>query len=158
MSEDMNENEELRDFIQDAVTAAVEVAVEVAVEDAVEDAVDDLTCSIEDAVEAAVQNAFQNMLSELELVLPDGTRMVPRKKLRLTAPDKTKVLLCFGGLRVEDTSRFTGSAIPAGWGLAVQTRVDSWETIHVYGSKEEAVAALEKVNKAMIDGSDSFEL
>ena len=40
----------------------------------------------------------------------------------------------------------------------IQTRVDSWELIHIYDSKEKAVSALEKVNKAMNDGLDSFDL
>ena len=78
--------------------------------------------------------------------------------MRLTSPDKTKVLLCYGGLRVEDTSKFSGTHYPAGWGLAIQTRVDSWEPIFIYDSKEKAVSALEKVNKAMNDGLDSFDL
>ena len=128
------------------------------IQNAVEDAFGDLEATIEDSVEAAVQNAFQNMLSELELVTPDGTHIIPRKKMRLTSPDKTKVLLCYGGLRVEDTSKFSGTHYPAGWGLAIQTRVDSWEPIFIYDSKEKAVSALEKVNKAMNDGLDSFDL
>ena len=128
------------------------------IQNAVEDAFDDLEATIEDSVEAAVQNAFQNMLSELELVTPDGTHIIPRKKMHLTSPDKTKVLLCYGGLRVEDTSKFSGTHYPAGWGLAIQTRVDSWELIFIYDSKEKAVSALEKVNKAMNDGLDSFDL
>ncbi len=128
------------------------------IQNAVEDALDDLESTIEDSVEAAVQNAFQNMLSELEFVTPDGTHIVPRRKMRLTGPDKTKVLICYGGLRVEDTSKFSGNHYSAGWGLAIQTRVDSWELIFIYDSKEKAVSALEKVNKAMSDGLDSFDL
>ncbi|MBQ0125099.1 MAG: hypothetical protein KBS59_02095 [Clostridiales bacterium] len=128
------------------------------IQNAIEDAFDDLEATIENSVEAAVQNAFQNMLSNLELVLPDGTHIVPRKKMRLTGPDKMKVLICYGGLSVEDTSKYSGSHYPAGWGLAIQTRVDSWELIYIYDSKEKAVSALEKVNKAINDGLDSFEL
>ena len=65
--------------------------------------------------------------------------------MKLFSPDKTKLLLCYEGLRVE------------GCTLTVQTRISSWETIAVYQSKEDAVAALLK-EKSMDAGAASFEL
>ena len=66
--------------------------------------------------------------------------------MKLLSPDKTKLLLCYGGLRVDGRS------------LIVQTRISCWETIAVYQSKEDAVEALLKVKKAMDAGAVSFEL
>lgn len=128
------------------------------IQNILEDQFEDFTASLEDSVESSVEKAIQNLLSRLEFVLPDGTHVIPRKQLSLTSPDQTKVLLCYGGLRVDDTNRFSGNLYPAGWGLTVQTRIDSWEIIHVYEKKDDAVAALEKVKKAIRDGLDSLDL
>ena len=72
----------------------------------------ELETSIIGLLEPAVENAIRNAFSEFEFILPDGTRVIPKKKMRLTSPDKTKVLVCYGGLRVEDTGKFCGRYFP----------------------------------------------
>ena len=128
------------------------------IQEALDKQFEELTGSLESAVEASVEKAVRNLFSEFELVLPDGTRVIPKKQLSLTSPDKTKVLLCYGGLRVDDTGLFSGDFYPAGWGLTVQTRIDSWEILYVYQTKEEATAALEKVSMAIRDGLEFLDL
>lgn len=64
----------------------------------------------------------------------------------MLSPDKTKLLLCHGGLRVENTD------------LMVQTGISSWENIAAYQSREEAVEALVRVKDAMENGLSIFEL
>ena len=130
----------------------------IAFQETIEEQFDELTESIGDYVNSSVENALQESLSQFEFVLSDGTHVIPRKQMSLTSPDKTKVLLCYGGLRVEDTSRFSGKYYPVGWGLSIQTRIDSWEIIYVYETKEEAIKALEKVKNALNNGIDSLDL
>ena len=109
---------------------------------------------VEDQVEGAViqalhdalPEALSESLTEFEFVLPDGTLVRPRQHMKLLSPDKSKLLLCYGGLRVDGCS------------LTVQTRISCWETIAVYQSKEDAVAALSKVKTAMDAGVASYEL
>lgn len=113
---------------------------------------------IESAVASSVRNAVQNILADMECILPDGTHVIPKKYLRLTSPDKTKMLLCYGGLRVEDTSRFSGRHYPDGWGLVVQTAADAWDMLYIYSTKDEAIAALEKVKNALDDHLETLDL
>lgn len=111
---------------------------------------DILMNQVEDVVICSLQDALPEALSEsltaFEFVLSDGTLVRPRQYMKLLSPDKTKLLLCYGGLRVD------------GCALTVQTRINCWETIAVYQSKEDAVAALLKVKEAMDAGTASFEL
>lgn len=111
-----------------------------AVENAMTDVVEDLIGNIGDSVQASVQNAIENMLASFEFTLPNGVKVTPIKKLTVTSPDKTRMFVCYGGLKVD------------GLTLLVQTRVDCWEPIHVYETQEEAIQALDKVKKAMMDG------
>ena len=148
------EREELIDEIQSAVEEAVGDSIHDSFEDVIEDSFEELRNTIEETVEASVQNAIQNMLADFQFVLPNGTHVLPRKRMSLISPDKTKVFLCYGGLRVVD-SRISPNV---SWELSVQTRIDSWETICSYSTKEEATAALEKVQHAISDGLDSFSL
>lgn len=61
-------------------------------------------------------------------------------------PYKSKLLICYGGLRVDGSS------------LMIQTRISSWEDIAYYQSREEAIEALLKVKNAMESGVSTFEL
>lgn len=117
------------------------------IEDMIEDALID---QIEDAVTNAVQEVLSEALSEsfsaFEFVLNDGTIVRPRQYMKLFSPDKSKVLLCYGGLRVDAST------------LMIQTRISSWESIASYKNREEAIEALAKVKKAMEDNLPSFDL
>lgn len=123
---------------------------------------DELTDSMTDALETIVQDALSDTLPELVreslrdyfadyvFRLPDGTTVAPRERLKVLSPDKTKQLVCMGGLRVSDAGRF--SSCPKGWALEVQTRVSCWENLHIWPEKAQAVAALEKASQAMEEG------
>ena len=117
------------------------------IEDAVENAVTD---QIEDAVNGALQDFLPETLEEcfadFEFVLLNGTIVRPRRHMKVLSPDKTKLLLCYGGLRVDGCS------------LVVQTRISCWEAIAVYQSREEAAQALVRVKNAMDAGVETLEL
>ena len=134
----MTEEFDMQELINE-ITDSIESTVECAVQDAVEDSV---TCAVQDALEEALSEA----LSDLEFTLKDGTIITPKKRMRLFSPDKSKLLVCYGGLRAD------------GCCLLVQTRISCWEDIATYPTHEEAVEALGKVKKAMDEDLDSFEL
>lgn len=117
------------------------------IEDRIEDMVEE---QVEDAIEDEIQNHLQEMigeaLSDMEITLANGTVIRPPKRMLLLNPDKTKMLLCYGGLRVD------------GCTLMVHTRISCWESIYVYPTREEAIDALVKVKNAMISGAEIFEL
>ncbi|MBQ4095233.1 MAG: hypothetical protein IJC65_02260 [Oscillospiraceae bacterium] len=109
-----------------------------------------LVDQLDSAVTCAVQNAFPEALSEnfsdSEFVLADGTIVRPRQRMKLLSPDKSKLVICYGGLRVDDSA------------LMVQTRISCWENIACYQSREEAIEALIKVKNAMEANLSIFEL
>ena len=112
--------------------------------------------ALSSALPDILRESLEECLTDYRFILPDGTQVTPRQRLRLMSPDKTKQLLCYGGLRVSDTSRW--NHLPDGWALEIQTRPCSWEFIHVYPTKEDAVAALEKVSAAMEAGQTLLRL
>ncbi|MBR6643289.1 MAG: hypothetical protein IKL28_06485 [Lachnospiraceae bacterium] len=133
-----NENFELDDII-DELTNRVEDIVEDAITDQVEDAV---ICALQDMLPEVLNECF----SKFEFILTDGTIVKPKQHMKLFSPDKSKLLLCCGGLRVDGTS------------LMVQTRISCWEWIATYPSREEAIEALGRVHRAMEDNLSVFEL
>ena len=115
---------------------------------------DEMEAIVQDALSATlpelVRESLQDFFADYVFRLPDGTQVMPRERLKLLSPDKTKQLVCAGGLRVSDTSFW--SNCPKGWALKVQTRISSWEIIHIWSEKAEAVAALEMASHAMEEG------
>lgn len=105
---------------------------------------------VDNAISCAVQDvfpeAFGECLPDFEFVLSNGTVVRPRQRMKLLSPDKSKLVLCYGGLRVDGTS------------LMVQTRISSWERIAYYQNREEAIEALSKVKNAMEADLPVFEL
>lgn len=107
-----------------------------------------------DAMEDHITNTIQDMLPEAisealsnyEFVLPDGTVARPKQQMKLMSPDKTRMVVCHGGLRVDGRT------------LVVQTRISSWESIACYQSREEAIEALGRVKNAMEANVPVFEL
>ncbi len=121
------------------------------VQEAVEDALDDLLEGrVQDAVYAALQEALPEILAgclaDFDFILRDGTLVRPRRRMKVFSPDKSKLLMCYGGLRVDGTS------------LLIQTRVCSWECIACYPDRDSAVAALKLVHEAMEAGQTLLEL
>ncbi len=127
------------DELMDEMAARIEDAVESAVEDQMADAV-------VNAVQDTLPEVMGECFADFEFVLPNGTIVRPRQYMKLLSPDKSKLLLCYGGLKVDGTT------------LMVQTRISCWETIAVYQSREEAVEALQKVKNAMDAHVDTLEL
>ena len=133
----------MEDFDFDEMMDKLSDRLENVVEDVLEDQVEDI---VRGAVLDVVDEALHASLSRFEFVLTDGTIVRPRQGMKLLSPEKTKMLLCYGGLRVDGSS------------LMVQTGATCWEFIAHYPSKEEAVEALMKVKKAMDDDLTVFEM
>lgn len=113
-----NLSSKLEDMIEDILVDQVESAV---------------TCAVQDVFEEALHTS----LSRFEFVLSDGTIVRPRQYAKIVSPDKTKMLPCYGGFRVD------------GCTLIVQTSATCWESIAVYKSKEEAIKTLERIKDTL---------
>ena len=171
-------DEELKNEIISAISEVLESAIDgmtdkftEKVEERLNDSVfDDISEEIADRLEERIDEAINDSISEFfaegleefleahQFILQDGTIVQSRQRTKVLAPDKKKLLNCYGGLRVENTEKYSGSAIPKGWGLAVQTRISSWELISVYENEEDAIADLMKVENAITDGLPLVEL
>ena len=114
------------DSIIEQITSKLEDALGDILADQVESAV---TCAVQDVFEEALHTS----LSRFEFELADGTVVRPTQVAKIISPDKTKMLPCYGGFRVDGST------------LIVQTSTTCWESIAVYKSKEEATDALKKV-------------
>lgn len=112
-------------------------------DDQLDDQLYDVLCN---AIQDFLPEALSECLESYEFVLKDGTIAVPKKRMKLLNPDKSKLVLCYGGLIVDGCS------------LSVQTRVSSWTTVATYKSREEAIDALQKVKSAMDNGIESYEM
>ena len=66
--------------------------------------------------------------------------------MKVVSPDKSRMLLCYGGLRVDGKS------------LQVQTGATVWSEIAYFDTREEAIEALQKVKDAMMDDAPICEL
>ena len=134
-------------FVMDELEERIENAVTTAAEEVVNDLLED---RLEEAVFDAVQQALPEILGEclagFEFQLKDGTIVRPRQQTRVLSPDKAKLLLCYGGLRVD------------GKCLMIQTRLTCWEMIADYHDREAAIAALERVRLAMEAGAKLVKL
>ncbi len=135
--------EERNDFDMNEVMDALSERLEEMLEDVLAD-------QIESAVACAVQDVFDEALhtslSRFEFVLTDGTVVRPKPLMKVVSPDKSKMLLCYGGLRVDGTT------------LHVQTGATIWQPLAYYGTHEEAIEALEKVKGAMMADASICEL
>ena len=119
------------------------------IEDMVEDHIQDLAnAELVDMVGKMVQDALDNLTGNgCKFVLNDGTVVKTKERMRIFSPDKSKMLLLYGGLRVDGTS------------LMVQTGPGSnYENIAHYKTREEAIATLARVSEAMDAGLTKFEL
>ncbi|MBQ2766836.1 MAG: hypothetical protein IJF49_02030 [Clostridia bacterium] len=126
--------EENKNFDLDTIMDELSSRLEDMIEDALIDQIDDaVTCAVQDALPEALGESF----SHFEFVLSNGTIVRPRQHMKLFSPDKSKLVICYGGLRVDGST------------LMVQTRISSWESIAYYQSREEAIEALAKVKNAM---------
>ena len=137
---------ESKDFDFDAMMDQLSNTVEDALAGFMSESNESIEHSVMNALQEALPEALSESLSDFEFVLADGTVVRPRQHMKLFSPDQSKLLLCYGGLRVDGCS------------LTVQTGICRWETIAVYQNREDAMAALFKVKNAMDAGALSFEL
>ncbi len=92
------------------------------------------------------KGGIEQFLSDHEFKLSDGTIIQSRPMTKVMNPDKTKVLICYGGLRVDGCS------------LVVQTAISRWESLYSFESPEAAVDALKTVTEAIEQRVSLIEL
>jgi len=140
MEELMDElSERLEDIAEDAVMNAAEDAMNGLLEERLDDAVFG-------ALQHNLSEALNECLSGFEFVLKDGTLVHPRQQTKVLSPDGSKLLICYGGLKVDGTT------------LLVQTRLTCWESIAVYTDREAAIAALKQIQEGMEIGENLIRL
>ena len=118
--------------------------------------IDDVQCELDEIQCRDTSSIIEDTLSGFRVELANGVGLIPVPRLRLLSPDKTEQLLCYGGLKIEDTTNW--NKLPDGWALSVQTNGGTWKFIHIYPDKESATEALIKVKNAMNKGCDNLEL
>ena len=146
--------DELLETIEEKVKEAIESALEDKMDDLADEIADQMEDRVRDIVDEAVSDSITEYFSEgieqffsnHQLVLKDGTTLRMRQKTRVMSPDKKKVLICYGGMRVDGKT------------LLIQTRISCWEHICFYETEEEAIEALQKVNAAIEQGLSLVEL
>ena len=116
------------------------------IQDLRDDVQDEIESAISDAISEYFSEGIEDFLASHQFVLKNGTVVQTRLRTRVMAPDKKKVLICYGGAKV------VGSA------LHIQTRVSSWEDLYTYPTESEAIAALQKLNNGMEQGVSLVEL
>ena len=126
-----------------------------ALDEALEEKFGDLSCELDANIQDVVAQSVNEALSEMEFRLSDGTVVMPSPKLKLLTRDKSNMLVCYGGLRVDRCKYNDG---PDGFALWVQTRACSWDIAAFYEKKENAMAALLTVKEAMEKKLEFFEL
>ena len=147
-------DEEMLEAIEEKVQEAVSAAMEEKMADLADSIADELDGRLQDIIEEAISDTIieffsegiEEFLSSHQLALKDGTTLQMRQKTRVMSPDKKKVLICYGGMKVNGTS------------LLIQTRISCWQDIWTYETEEEAIEALQKVNAAIEQGLSLSEL
>ena len=124
----------LEDMIENTVADHIESAVASAIEEALPNALEDI-----------LSEAITEALSNFEFVLPNGTVVRQRPRMKLLYPNKSRLMPCYGGLRIDGTC------------LMVQIAPSTWDGI-AFPTKEDALAAFDKVKNAMNDEVTLLEL
>ena len=149
-------------FARESITEdSIQDMIESAVTDSKEEIADMLEDRIGEAINDSISEFFgeglETFLATHPLVLRDGTVVSSKQQTKVLSPDKKKLLNCYGGLTVEDTTKWNG-VLPKGWGLRVQTRISCWELLYVYETESQATEALVKVQKAIEAGEPLIAL
>lgn len=124
------------------------------IEDALENTKDELLDQMDESIQEAVNDSLSEIVTEAletyfsthSFAFPDGTVIQRKEYLKVLSPDKTKLLPCYGGLKVDGKT------------LVIQTRISSWQALCWFKTEEEAVAALLKIKDAMQGGKTYLEL
>ena len=147
-------DDEMMDAIEEKVQEALESALENKMDDLVDEIADEMEDRIQDIVDDAVSDSIteyfsegiEEFLSSHQLELKDGTVLQMRQKTRVMSPDKTKVLICYGGMKVDGRT------------LMIQTRISCWQDLCSFETAAEAMEALQRVSKAIEQGLPLVEL
>lgn len=138
--------EKVREVVEDVLGNKIDdLADEIAdeLEDRLADIIDE---AVNDSIIECFSEGIEEFLSSHQLALNDGTTLQMRQKTRVMSPDKKKVIICYGGMRVDGKS------------LQIQTRISCWETLWSFETEEKAVDALQKVSAAIEQGVSLIEL
>ena len=143
------------DTLRKNIAVTLQDCLDETLRDSLQDALEDVKNEFSAELQDVVRDAIGEVMSELEFRLADGTVLTPCKKLKLLCADKSKQLLCYGGLKVE---RCQWNGGPDGYALWVQTRACSWDIAAHYPEKSDAIATLLTVRDAMRAGEEYMEL
>ena len=134
--------DEIREYIEEVLGDVLE--------NKFENLADEMRETIEEASYNSISQAFEDgieqFLSMHEFKLSDGTIIQSRPMTKVVNPDKTKLLICYGGLRVDGCS------------LIVQTGLSCWETLYCFASPNAAIDAFQKVAEAIKQRVPMLEL
>ena len=136
----------MRDEDLQEIESIITEAVESVFEDRMEELEDNLRDVIEEAVNDAIEDYFPGGIEEFLLGQREGDGLQPIKRTRVMSPDKSKVLVCIGGLKVDGKT------------LVIQTGINSWQSLCWFETEEEALEALKKVSDAIEAGVSLIEL
>ena len=147
-------DEEILEAIEEKVQNAVSAAMEEKMADLADSIAEELDGRLQDIIEEAVNDSIieffsegiEEFLSSHQFALKDGTVLQTRQKTRVVTPDKKRVLICYGGMRVNGRS------------LQIQTRISCLETFWNYETEEQAIEALQKINAAIDRGLSMIEM
>ena len=120
------------------------------INDIIRESISDIEDTIEDRIEEAIQDSINDLF-------PEGGPDPSKPVTKVLSPDKKKLLSCYGGLKVEDTSRWNGK-VKVGFSLSVQVKPNTWEILYIYDTEKEAADALVAVNRAIQEGMTLIEL
>ena len=140
--------------MDDKMLEMIEKKVKEAIKAVMEDSMDELEGTLQDVIEDSFNDSImesfsegiEEFLSSHQFVLADGTILQTKQKTRVMSPDKKKVLICYGGMRVDGKT------------LSIQTRISCWVPLCVFETEEKAVEALQKANAAIEQGLSLIEL
>ena len=145
--------DDLKNYMKDLINEAVESAFDEHSYDLADNVADEL----DDKIDNAIDNSLRENIAEgIEDFFRSGKFVIKTesgetviqagKRTRVVSPDKTKTLVCYGGVRID------------GYVLQIQTRIHSWETLCVYHHLADAKEAVKKINEGNENGVPLIEL
>lgn len=146
-------NKQIREEMIGEIVQTVTDQMRESIADLMQEIMEDKMLMLQDTVTEAVREA----LADMEFHMKDGTVVKPRPMMKLQTVEKDKVLVCYGGLRV-DRCTYKRAKDPEGYALWVQTNACSWDIAGFYLEKNDAMNALERVKTAMERGDSLIEL
>ena len=154
IEKEINMDDKMLQLIEEKVQEAIKSALEDKIEDLSDEIADHMEDRIHEITDEAVNDSIAEFFSEgieqfmssHQLETKDGMTLQMRQKTRVMSPDKKKVLICYGGMRVDGKT------------LMIQTRISCWTDLCSYETEAQAIEALQKVNAAIEQGLSFIEL